>query len=319
MMGLLLIRDKIKNFYGQYEFLTMAAIKFILIITGLFIIKNNIGYMESIEKTYIIVAISLLCAFIPMSLVVLVLAVIILANIYVLSMQLALTVLGILLVMFILYFRFSPKEGLLLIITPMLFFLKIPYVIPLVVGLIGTPFSCVAVAFGTMAYYMIYLISSNAATIRNIKSDSFTTQIEFFMNLLVENKAMIISIVIFTVVIVVVYVIKRMSINNSWATAVGAGGVLELIMFIATYSMAKTGTDLIFIVIGWVFSLALAFILQFFIFSVDYSRTEHTQFEDDEYYYYVKAVPKITVIAPEMNIKRINAQRNKIKTKNNKK
>ena len=99
----------------------------------------------------------------------------------------------------------------------------------------------------------------------------------------------------------------------------GAGGVLELIMFIATYSMAKTGTDLIFIVIGWVFSLALAFILQFFIFSVDYSRTEHTQFEDDEYYYYVKAVPKITVIAPEMNIKRINAQRNKIKTKNNKK
>ena len=33
----------------------------------------------------------------------------------------------------------------------------------------------------------------------------------------------------------------------------------------------------------------------------------------DEYYYYVKAVPKINVVAPEMNVKRINAQRKKKK------
>ena len=64
-------------------------------------------------------------------------------------------------------------------------------------------------------------------------------------------------------------------------------------------------------------SLGLAYILQFFVFSVDYSRTEHTQFEDDEYYYYVKAIPKINVTAPEMNVKRINAQR-KRKTSNKK-
>ena len=57
--------------------------------------------------------------------------------------------------------------------------------------------------------------------------------------------------------------------------------------------------------------------MQFFVFSVDYSRTEHTQFEDDEYYYYVKAVPKMNVAAPEMNVKRINAQRRK-KGKGNK-
>lgn len=36
---------------------------------------------------------------------------------------------------------------------------------------------------------------------------------------------------------------------------------------------------------GWV--------LKFFCFNLDYSRTERVQFEDDEYYYYVKAVPKI--------------------------
>ena len=45
--------------------------------------------------------------------------------------------------------------------------------------------------------------------------------------------------------------------------------------------------------------------LQLLFFSVDYSRTENIQFEDDEYYYYVKAVPKVGVAVPEKKVKRI--------------
>ena len=33
----------------------------------------------------------------------------------------------------------------------------------------------------------------------------------------------------------------------------------------------------------------------FFIFNVDYRKSEYLQFEDDGYYYYVKAIPKISV------------------------
>ena len=50
-------------------------------------------------------------------------------------------------------------------------------------------------------------------------------------------------------------------------------------------------------------------------FSVDYSRTERVQFEDDEYYYYVKAVPKVVVATPEKTVKHIteHTQEKKIK------
>lgn len=47
-----------------------------------------------------------------------------------------------------------------------------------------------------------------------------------------------------------------------------------------------------------------------FRFNLDYSRTEKVQFEDDEYYYYVKAVPKMTVATPEKKVKKITTQRN---------
>ena len=53
-----------------------------------------------------------------------------------------------------------------------------------------------------------------------------------------------------------------------------------------------------------------ASLVQFFRFNLDYSRTEKVQFEDDEYYYYVKAVPKMTVSAPEKKVKKITTQRN---------
>ena len=41
------------------------------------------------------------------------------------------------------------------------------------------------------------------------------------------------------------------------------------------------------------------------------SRTERVQFEDDEYYYYVKAVPKMYVAVKEKQVKTINAKNSK--------
>ena len=63
------------------------------------------------------------------------------------------------------------------------------------------------------------------------------------------------------------------------------------------------------IVGGILVSAVLALLLQISIFSLDYSRTEYVQFEDDEYYYYVKAVPKISIAVPQKKVKKINAQK----------
>ena len=51
---------------------------------------------------------------------------------------------------------------------------------------------------------------------------------------------------------------------------------------------------------------------------MDYTRTEMVQFEDDEYYYYVKAVPKNVLAAPQKKVKRINKQQKKVPVKQEK-
>ena len=45
-------------------------------------------------------------------------------------------------------------------------------------------------------------------------------------------------------------------------------------------------------------------------FAVDFRRTEYVQYEDDEYYYYVKAVPKIKVTQKDRNVTDIKSGEN---------
>ena len=40
--------------------------------------------------------------------------------------------------------------------------------------------------------------------------------------------------------------------------------------------------------------------------NLDYARTENVQFEDDEYYYYVKAVPKKMIAKEEKVVKHLS-------------
>ena len=58
-------------------------------------------------------------------------------------------------------------------------------------------------------------------------------------------------------------------------------------------------------------AIGISYILQYFVLAVDYSGTEYIQFEDDDYYYYVKAVPKIKVTASDVQVKRINVKKMK--------
>ena len=65
-------------------------------------------------------------------------------------------------------------------------------------------------------------------------------------------------------------------------------------------------------ILGSVLGVAIAFALKFFKFCVDFNRTERVQFEDDDYYYYVKAVPKINVGGEEIGrVRRINRRERK--------
>ena len=80
-------------------------------------------------------------------------------------------------------------------------------------------------------------------------------------------------------------------------------------MFIISCRHSFLKISILGLIVGSIFAVLIAKVVEFFGFNVDYSRTEKVQFEDDEYYYYVKAVPKVTVAAPARTVKKINSSR----------
>ena len=129
------------------------------------------------------------------------------------------------------------------------------------------------------------------------------------MDGILDNKTLIITLIAFSATIITVYVIRRLSIDHAWTVAIIAGTVTNGVILLIGDFIMDSAISILMIFISSAVCLGLATVLQFFTFNVDYSRTEKVQFEDDEYYYYVKAVPKITMSTPQKRVKKINSQR----------
>ena len=307
MTSLLELKQYIKRFYIKNETYITYIWKFLLALITIAVINNKLGYMQALNNIAIVLMASLLCAILPANFIVFMGAMFILGHLYSMGIECALIAGAVFVLMFLLYFRFSPKDTLAVLLTPIFFFMHIPYVMPLVMGLLGLPTSVVSVSFGLVISYMLNYFAS-ATSIAKIGTDVEETSNQFQQVLsgIVGDKAMLVMIGAFAVTIIIVYVIRRASIDHSWRIAIAAGSVSLIACMLIGSLVCNTEISLFGVIVGTVIAAALMLVVEFFAFNVDYNRTEKVQFEDDEYYYYVKAVPKITVSTPERRVKRIN-------------
>lgn len=309
MTTLLVAKQYIKNFISKYEVYLKPLMKLIVALASLMMINNKIGYMHKLDNLSIVLIIALMCSFMPMNFIVFVAAGFIILHFYALSLECAAVALVLFLVMFLLYFRFSPKDTLVVVLLPICFVLKIPYVIPLSMGLLGTPASAVSVGCGVMVSYLLNYMSDNATAISAMGEEEITTKLRYIIDGLMDNREMLLTIAAFAITIIVVYLIRRMSVDHAWTIAMIGGAIVNVMVLLVGDLMFDTNVSVVGIFVGTIISLLLVKVLEFFVFHLDYSRVEKVQFEDDEYYYYVKAVPKVTVAKPDKKVKQINSAR----------
>ena len=309
MTTLLIAKQYIRNFINKYEVYLKPVLKLVVALISLMMINGKIGYMHKLDNVSIVLMVALMCSFMPMNFIVFVAAAFTVLHMYALSLECAVITLVLFLVMFLLFFRFSPKDTLVVLLSALCFMLKIPYVIPITMGLVGTPASAVSVGCGVMATYLVNYIADNATVLSAMETEDMAAKFRFIIDGFIGNKDMILIIAAFAVTIILVYMIKRMSIDYAWTIAIVAGALANMMILLIGDLMFDTNVSIGGLLIGTVVAVLFAKVVEFFAFHVDYSRTERVQFEDDEYYYYVKAVPKMNISAPSKTVKRINTTR----------
>lgn len=300
MRTLLKIKEKIVQIAGKYEVYLMPLFKFLLTFICISQINSKLGFMTKLASKPIEMIVALAGSFLPINLTLVILSLISVAHVYALSLEAAIIVLVLFLVLFLLYFRFSSNDSVAAMLVPISFVYRIPYVMPVSMGLVGTPSSMVSVGCGTLIYGVLHYISENAKALTAVDEEgSKLIQFKSMVDSILGDKDMYLYALAFAVTVLVVYILRRMAIDYAWYIAIAVGAVMDFLIILIGNSALGAHISAGSAFGGMLISIILNIILQFFCFNLNYNKTEKVQFEDDEYYYYVKAVPKNVVNKPK--------------------
>lgn len=306
MESLFVFRGMLQETYAKNSKVIDKVIQFVLALVTFYLINHNVGFMKMAASPVVMLALAVISAFFPMIVTVLMATALILTHMYAVSLGAFAVTALIFLIMYIFYFRLTSKMALVVLLTPLAFALKIPCVIPIVYGLIAAPTALVAISCGIITYYMMEYVKKAAAGMNGKDAVGLMGQVTAYLKQVFQSKEMWIVILACIISFLVVYTVRRQSVNHAWKIAVVAGALTDIIVLTVGDISFGVKASYFSMILAAAVAVALGLVLEFFFFSVDYSRSEKLQFEDDEYYYYVKAVPKLSVAIPEKTVKRIN-------------
>lgn len=305
MTALLEMKQKLKNFYGQYEGYLVPVLKFLLAFGYFWWIRMALGMMERLANPFVIIITALLCAILPINAIMWVGFLFILGHCYAVGIEVAAFAAVLVLLLGILGLRFSGKSNLVFPIVPLGMTCRLSALTPIGCGLLGTPVAAVPMSCSVVFYYLLTFIKEQETL---LKSEDMEIQrvLKLLMDGLIKNQDMWMSLITFAGVLLLVYLIRTRSFDYAWRVAILVGAVVYLLIMLAGGLFLGMDVEMVFLGVTAVVSTLLGLVLEFFAFGGDYTRTEHLEYEDDDYFYYVKAVPKVSISTSNRNIKKIN-------------
>lgn len=308
MTNLLEFKEKLSHFYAENGRFIQPIIKFIAAYAVFTLLNHSLGYDPRMNNVIVVVGLSVVGAFFPSAVLLLLVAMYAVLHVYYVSVALSIIVMMLFLTLYFLCIRFMPKSGYVVLAIPVLYLIKIPFVIPILLGLITGPIAIVPMTCGIVVFYMFKIIKGADLVSSGTSVEDILGVYKYVVDHLINNKEMILAIIVFGVVFLVTYFIRNLSIDYAFCVAILAGAVINVLAFLIGGLILTVTTKLTFVIVGSIISSIVVLVIQFFRLNLDYSTVEFTQFEDDDYYYYVKAVPKVKITVPKKDVKRINGE-----------
>ncbi|MBO4400092.1 MAG: hypothetical protein J5795_08195 [Lachnospiraceae bacterium] len=305
------IRAKLAEIYQKYDLIIRTALKFILMF---FVLKKTagvIGFNTTLSGNAVITSMAAFCVVLPPSLMLLVAVAYVFLQILTASALIAVTVLMIFLVLYLFFLRFAPKEGIAVLATPVLCSFGFPFIVPLFLGMFGTILSIVPAACGVVVFYVLKAVRDNIITIEELKTkkDEILLIYMKILDNLLKNPKMYVMIAVFAVVIVTVVLVRYLQMDYSFEISLGVGTGVMILGFILGYLKYEMDFTVPKMLFGSLIAMGIVFVCLFFYRVLHYAAAEHVQFEDERYYYYVTAVPKITATSPKRGFRKVMSQR----------
>lgn len=300
--GLNGFRDNAILFFKRQEYLLQPLLRFAVCYALLIFLRGHLGAHgpadAALMSTLLNVIIALVCSMLPPGYAAGILALVLVWDLYGLSLEATVICAALLLLCILLYFRFSPGDTMVLLAMPIAYALNLHYAVPVLAGLLFGPGAAVPAVFGLLFTRYVLLVEEKLPEIGGSTIGAALTGERLIANFrglldgIMHDRSLIIMAAAFAATTIVVCFIRHLLIAHAWTAAITVGCIVELMVLLAGDMRFETNIDLTRVLPGVLLAFVFAQILRFFVFNVDYLHIESVQFEDEDYYYYVKAVPK---------------------------
>ena len=292
MKDLVKIKNKIRNFIRNFDDILIPVIRLIWSFIVFTSINKVFTYSKLFSKEIFVLLISILCALMPDAFMLFVIGVVISVNAFAVSMEAGLFFVILFVAMYCCYLRFFPKHCYILLLAFVFTYMSFSGILPLFIAVIAGMAGIVPAALGIVIYYFGQVLKDIDVSLRFAADPDKVEVFNQIRDYFKDNKEMIAIIGAFAVTIFIAGIVYRLPFKFSQYIGIGAGAIVNIIAFSAVGKKVGYKFDMGSIVMATLFGLIFVLVFQFCKGFIDYRKTERVQFEDDEYYYYVKAVPK---------------------------
>lgn len=306
MMALLILKSKIKKIYEKHYRLVRGIAKLCVVFAILMLIATRMDYQSILSQYWLLFAIALLCSVAPDLVSVLCIVVVAEAEVFQVSQLLAAAILLVILIYYLLFGRLTDKQSIVLLAVPVLSAIQLGYVVPIVAGLFFSPVMLPALILGVCFHFILCGVQEYALAVSRVTQERTPlASLQYLMEYLKGNMLFVTILAAFVLTFICVYLIRRIQIQYASQIAILVGAILILSIVLLGNIKLELDVNLPGAVISILVSVAIAYVVQFFHLTLDYQGTRKLQFEDDEYYYYVTAIPKFKVALADKTVTRI--------------
>ena len=306
MTELLELREKIRSVYYKYDRVFQAAGKFLLTMGVLLTVFYQIGYGGSMPFAVLLVLLPVVCAFLPANSVSFAMGGMIAFQCWSISMEVGLVTALLFLLMLLLYFYFKPRYGILMAAAMLACMFNVSGILPIAVGLLCGPLELIPVCLGILSGYMVITVRENYVILA--EQNSRLTSIEkvtYYVESLFRNEKMLLLMAASILTVCLVWWIRRRPYSYSWSIAIPSGLVVFVLTMLVGNVVFDISIHLTALIVSCVAAVLAAGAAMVFGFVLDGTRSEYLEYEDDEYYYFVKAIPKVSMTVSDKRVTNI--------------
>lgn len=305
MMALLVVKTRLKNIYQKYYRVIRSVLKMLASAGTFAVVFYNLPFrpeLKEYEAPLIIMA-SLICGFIPDMAVMCLVLLLALYEISAVSLIASAVFFTAIAIYFLLFGRYTKTQSYIVLLIPVLSVLNLSYAVPIVAALFLTPAMIPACIVGVLVQYILLGIKEYEVISQSAADTGNTVEVlQYMVNYVLQNREMLIYMGAFSLAYFFVFVVRKGKYNYASHVGIFVGIVVCMAGIISGDIFFSIQTNMNRLMIGLGITALLAYIVQFFRMSLDYAGVRKLQFEDEEYFYYVKAVPKLKVAAEDKTI-----------------